>query len=361
MKRNLNKLLGVLGLSLSLFWLTNAKAADVNFYGTVTGGVIHTGKKINNESYLKTFDDGSNVGVKLTENLGGNLKGNVNLEMGFNSAQGGLTLDNNNKLVGLTRQATVGLTSDVGSLKFGRSNNPFFSQVYSLSDPFGAFDGYPYNNTIIATRVSNSLFYNSASLLGLEFAGNLSLRGDNTDVKKKDINQYSLNLKYSNSGLTLAAGFSSKYEQVGVVNPVANSDVPPPATPVFGWTDSYGGVVAYTYNKMTASFGYFQRDKDGEKNRTDYSVGLVVPTFANGSVKFGFYRNYDLDSTSVNKYDNTYGIGYEQGLGKQFSYFLNVFYGRKPVSLFDESLYDDVLAAAAEKRVSAALGFAFKW
>jgi predicted porin len=118
------------------------------------------------------IQSGSRLGFKGTEDLGGNLKANFQLEMGVNadtgaSSQGGVTFG---------RQAWVGLSGDFGSVNMGRQYTPIFVAVDTI-DPWstGFISGHAGEGTSsegIATpfgtpfRTNNTLNYTTNNLGG---------------------------------------------------------------------------------------------------------------------------------------------------------------------------------------------------
>lgn len=135
------------------------------------------------------IQSGSRLGFKGSEDLGGGLKANFQLEMGINidegrSAQGGRAFG---------RQAWVGLSGDFGSVSMGRQYTPSFIAIDNV-DPFGTglTSGTAGSGTSTfgaasffhgTGRVNNSVSYSSNSMGGFsanafyglgEVAGNMA-------------------------------------------------------------------------------------------------------------------------------------------------------------------------------------------
>jgi predicted porin len=121
--------------------------------------------------------NGSRWGMKGSEDLGGGLKANFDLESGFNldsgsSAQGGLLFG---------RQAWVGLSGGFGAVRFGRIASPYYDQEGALDAGFnsalsaqmvafrtelGADSSLAASNVGGASRFNNAIRYDMPNMGG---------------------------------------------------------------------------------------------------------------------------------------------------------------------------------------------------
>ena len=177
-------------------------------YGSGTGAKFglnngNGGTANNNASYHAP----SRIGFKGTEDLGGGLKANFNLEtgdMGMGSSGAGLTFN---------RESWVGLSSaNLGELRLGRT-----SSIASKNQ--GAFDlnENSYSSSLVRTGVGPNGWYassrrsNQLQLLSANFSGfsaQLGYTTKNDADSAGDKNRTSLGLSYANG--PLAVGFASE-------------------------------------------------------------------------------------------------------------------------------------------------------
>jgi predicted porin len=102
---------------LAAFAGTASAQTNVTMYGVLDMALQHENDGVNSTTALDSgIQSGSRLGFKGTEDLGGGLKANFDLEAGVNadtgtSSQGGILFG---------RQAWVGLSGGFGSLRLGR-------------------------------------------------------------------------------------------------------------------------------------------------------------------------------------------------------------------------------------------------
>lgn len=115
---------------------TSANAqTNVTVYGIVDLGIRHEDNGAPAGSVTRMDSgilNGSRLGFKGSEDLGGGLSANFQLENGFNADDG--TLGNGGRLFG--RQSWVGLSGGFGSVKLGRQVTPVWANS-GVFDPFG--------------------------------------------------------------------------------------------------------------------------------------------------------------------------------------------------------------------------------
>lgn len=157
--------------------------SSVTIYGIIDTGVAYTSKAINATgtgtgskfSVNSGVIQGSRLGFKGAEDLGGGLSAVFNLETGFTNDNGGLqggdAVTSSNLF---RRKSNVGLSGGFGTVLLGRQTD--FSDVisaYTSVQDFGGFTGAVGHNIdrLEGTRTNNSISYTTANLSG--FTGNL--------------------------------------------------------------------------------------------------------------------------------------------------------------------------------------------
>jgi predicted porin len=143
--------------------------------------------------------NGSRWGLKGTEDLGGGLKANFNLQQGFSLDTGGASNGSGFKgsgTPGFNRQAWVGFSGDFGAIRLGRMTSPF-DDAEGASD--AVFDSAlsPMNSVFRTTStgtslipnvtvsgydkyLSNTVQYLSPGMSGFKLYGSYSLGEDKT-------------------------------------------------------------------------------------------------------------------------------------------------------------------------------------
>ncbi len=254
-------IVGVLGASFS-----GAVAAEtsVTLYGTLDAGIIYQRAKVgatdanagvlnhNDQSkigYQGGQQSGSHWRLHGIEALGGGVSANVVLESGFTNDNG---RSEENRL--FNRQATVGVSTHLGSIDLGRQPN-VASRYFGAIDPF-ALDFYTANmgstfgaaNTV---RYDNTMLYQSPSFNGVQFAGGYSFnfdtgRDNGVGFRTRENNRaITAGLSYEVGPWALALSWDTQYRR---------PSQPRPMQAIFG--------VAYDFEvvKLSAAYGY---GKDG--------------------------------------------------------------------------------------------------
>ncbi len=170
-------------------------------------------------------NSGSMFGLRGTEDLGGGLKAQFDLENGFNINNGTGFVDPGAMFY---RQAWVGFShADYGSLTFGRQYEPSFRVVYP-TDPFRAneimsplaagalaVDRNTLSTQYVAGRASNSILYQSPVLAGFQVDAMYAFAASATAPAVATTGNI-LDLSASYSGYGLYAGVAYEYQHSGV-------------------------------------------------------------------------------------------------------------------------------------------------
>ncbi|HSW18357.1 MAG TPA: porin, partial [Ramlibacter sp.] len=153
-----------------------AHAADNQVYGRLATTVDATNSAADQTAMS---DNGSRLGFRGTESLGGGLKALYGVELGFDASSGAM-------LTPSARMSYVGLRGGFGTLAMGRlySSNPTGSPIFSQASAIVSFAPNDAGATQIGpsmlnarNRVSNAIGYASPSLGPVVLRARYYLRG----------------------------------------------------------------------------------------------------------------------------------------------------------------------------------------
>ena len=200
-------------ITASLFAPLARAQNSVTLYGTIDAGLMYTNNVKNGTSEGSLVQatsgniNGSQFGVRGSEDLGGGLRAVFVLENGFNIQNGKLGQDN--RLFG--RQAYVGLDSaSDGALTLGRQYDSGIDFVAPLSEVASSFGktgfAHPFDNDNLdySVRINNAVKFNSANISGFKFGG-LYAFSNSTDFSAN--RAYSVGASYGGGPLKLAASY----------------------------------------------------------------------------------------------------------------------------------------------------------
>ena len=192
--------------------------SSVTIYGIVDTGVTYTSKAVSSINPNGTANtgskfalnsgvlQGSRIGFKGTEDLGGGLSAVFNLETGFKNDTG-MTDGNPNEL--FRRKSVVGLQGGFGAVLLGRQTD-FLDDIGGSMTGVGDFGGIIANSgsgltRLQGTRTNNSIRYNTNNLGG--FTGSL-IYGFGEQAGQTSAGQaFGFGGKYENGPLALAAAY----------------------------------------------------------------------------------------------------------------------------------------------------------
>ena len=166
--------------------------------------------------------NGSRIGFKGVEDLGGGLNAVFQLETGFSTDTG--AADGSGEL--FRRKSVVGLSGGFGTVLAGRQTD-FLDDVGALTSvaDFGGIVANAGSDAarLQGSRTNNSIRYNTANLNG--FTGSLIYGFGEKAGKTSDGQAYGIGGKYENSGLALAAAYyQSKGQGADTAAPAAPAD-----------------------------------------------------------------------------------------------------------------------------------------
>jgi len=181
--------------------------------------------------------NGNRWGIKGTEDLGGGLKANFNLQQGFSIDTGAASNGSGFKgsgTAGFNRQSWVGISGDFGATKLGRMTSPF-DDVEGVSDAVLDSSLSPQNSVFRTTStgsslipnatvsgydkyLSNTIQYESPVLSGFKVAGSYSLGEDKTATVDAT-SETNFAVTYANGPLSGEFGYQTiKTNVVGASN-----------------------------------------------------------------------------------------------------------------------------------------------
>lgn len=303
-------------------WFGSSKAS-------VTSAGVTTGER---QTVLESGGvSGSRIGFKGTEDLGGGLKANFQLEQGFSLDTGAQGESGK----AFNRDAWVGLSGGFGATKFGRS--------YTAYDDVRGTNNNTFDSALSATpwvgyagRANNQIHYSTPTFGG--FSGALSYGlGENKTATSSAGSTFALHAKYENGPLNVAfahqaekAGNADSLGYLSGINDVL-ADIGEPAI-----VNAAGDKAKY--NLLTAGY--------------DFGSFKLLASYNNAKLSFA---NGD-DAIKFNEYQ----IGADIPLGGAMT--LAVGYGQSKAKaagqqLFKSRAYSAALAYSLSKRTTVYTGF----
>jgi len=269
-----------------------AAMADATVYGVVDGGFRSV---TTNGNTLNTMGSGvlnsNRFGVVVSEDLGGGMKANVKLETDITTGTGQDVPANGQSFNLFSRQATVGLSSDMGAIDLGHQYTTAF-KVNTVIDPFG----HQYIGITSANAASG------VAISGLTLKVAPITRNDNDFAytgKFGDVTVFADRSMGSNSSATTIAAPNGGTAQ-GSVGSDAGATTAAGATFVSGpviAAASYTVVKSNTTNSAAVS-----------ADMTHWQVGAGF-NFGAGKVLVGYADQKNADQSAI----GTYAAGSEVG------------------------------------------------
>ncbi|PFH09276.1 putative porin [Collimonas sp. PA-H2] len=282
--------------------------SSVTIYGIVDTGIVYTSKvstatnpatglSSNNGSKFSVNSgviQGSRLGFKGVEDLGGGLKALFQLEAGFSNDTGALQSDKGSSTL-FRRKSVVGLGGNFGSVLLGRQTDILddVSQWTSVQD-FGGVTGSVGHNLdrLEGTRTNNSIRYNTPDLSG--FTGSLIYGFGEAAGQTSNGQSFGLGGQYANGPLGLfAAYYQSKLGTTPADVSLTNN------APVAAFSGKAGDTALKTFS-LGASYqagparlyGNWSRVKQPlATSSTLAATGIIQP----GSFSVGSFNNSKAD------------------------------------------------------------------
>lgn len=296
---------------------------NVTIYGSFDGGVRYM-NKVNaaGDSRTTVSSNGTynsnRLGFRGTEDLGGGLKANFQLETGFNTGNG--ALDTNL----FHRTATVGLSGSWGALNIGHQ--------YSVSfDTIGLYDPFAYKYTGIIplatqgglTRISNSVKYTGAF-------GPVAVRaqygfgeqaGDSGSGSTRAIGA-----SYSAGGLTVGAAYTGGERAAG--NTLGAASTNAGTLDMTNWTIG----AAYATSSFRVAAGYADHSQErgaglADNDITNWWLGGSYNLSPTTALSAAFYRTKaELGAQDAER--DLFIIGATYALSKRTNFYAAIDYSR---------------------------------
>lgn len=285
--------------------------SSVTIYGIVDTGVVYTSKAINTTtgntgskfSVNSGVIQGSRIGFKGVEDLGGGLKALFQLEAGFNNDNGALNgQDSKTSTTLFRRKSVVGLGGDFGSVLLGRQTDILddVSQWTSVQD-FGGVTGSVGHNLdrLEGTRTNNSIRYNTPDLSGFSAS---AIYGFGEAAGQTSSGQsFGLGGQYANGPLGLfAAYYQSKLGSNASDTALLNG-----GSPVF--TGNAGDTALKTFS-LGASYQVGPARLYGNWSRVKQPLAFASTTPAAGGIQAGSFTVGSFNNTKADIFE--LGVNY---------------------------------------------------
>lgn len=287
----MKKMILVAGMLSGISGMAQAQT-NVTIYGLIDLGVNYT-NNVGGKSQvqLESGDvQGSRLGFKGSEDLGGGLSAVFKLENGFHAdtgalAQGGLFFG---------RQAFVGLSSTTaGTVTMGRQYDSVVDYVGPVTAN-GGWSGYLFShpldndNTDNSFRVNNSVKYTSPNFSGVTFGGLYGFgetAGDSANNRT-----YSLGASYANSSLTAGLAYMN-LSRTGTTK--SGSITPSDATFLADKQKIFGAGINYTIGAAILGFVYTNTNLTNPTGDNGYISSFAPAVGTLNSLKF---NNYEINA-----------------------------------------------------------------
>ena len=287
-------------IALAVLASTGAAMAQssVTVYGRLDGSVgsIDEGKG----SDTKFFSGGDaglttpRLGFKGTEDLGGGLKANFQLEQRINIDTGALQSPS------FKGASTVGLAGSFGQVRAGRMTTSF-DDVRALSNNHNVFDsnGFTATGFVFESFGAKAMKYNSRPNGSIRFDsakfggvyGSFTHAFEQTAGKDDTVTAF--HLGYKAGGLNVAVGFQDEKNV----------------------TENTMLAAAYNFGMLALSGGYQMGKTAGGKKENGYNIGVEVPV---GAIKLS--AGYSVGDSKSDGFDSSgFGLGAKYSLSKRTS------------------------------------------
>ncbi|CAE6823877.1 Outer membrane porin protein 32 [Paraburkholderia domus] len=187
--------------------------SSVTLYGVIDNGVEY--QNAGSGGAVRATSGGlfaSRYGLKGSEDIGGGLHVNFQLEQGFSGATGAAA----SSTAAFSRQAWVGLSGAFGETRIGLQNTPQYIFLNPELDPLAVMSlGSPMNNfNTLTVRVNNAISYFTPTFYGLTAQFMVAMR-DTTTKPTNGLQFYNVAVRYVNGPFHLAAGYEQAQNAAG--------------------------------------------------------------------------------------------------------------------------------------------------
>ena len=291
---------------------TRASSTAAEVSGTITG--LNSG-----------IQSGSRWGLRGSEDLGGGLRANFQLESGFALDNGTLaqgatatvptttagtnaTVVTTNRLFG--RAAWMGLSGGFGEVRLGRMAIFSGASVTGIADPFGngfSNASWAYLSTAAGPqRNDNTIMYLSPTMSGLQGGLYYTFGEVSSPVAANTAKD-----NWIGGGVTYSAGplaLGLAYDTVDT-STTTNRDAK--------WLNL---AASYNFGVATVRFGYVDQDAANRTDRKGYIIGANVP-LAGGVLLASYQDGEDKTSAGVKTDYSRLSLGYTYNLSRRTNVF----------------------------------------
>ncbi len=250
---------------------------------------------------------GSRWGLKGSEDLGGGLKANFQLESGFDISTGA-----SQQAALFGRQAFVGLSGGFGSVNLGRqysaydslrgaTNNTYDSAVATTATVWGAGVA-DYTN-----RINNAIRFDTADFSGFSAAVMYGLGEDNATVGSSASANTSLHLKYAAGPLLVGYAYQDQ-KAAALAGATA-------ATLTY---NMLAGSYDFGMAKVVAGFNKAKNNAAVQTKDSEYQLGVNFPVGTAANVAVG-YTHTSSDTANVNTKASGWSLAGYYSLSKRTS------------------------------------------
>ncbi len=287
--------------------------SSVTIYGIVDTGVVYTSKALTSTggtgskfSVNSGVIQGSRLGFKGVEDLGGGLKALFQLEAGFNNDTGALNGQDKNTTNLFRRKSVVGLGGNFGSVLLGRQTDILddVSQWTSVQDFGGVTGSVGHNfNRLEGTRTNNSIRYNTPDLSG--FTASAIYGFGEAAGQTSNGQSFGLGGQYANGPLGLfAAYYQSKLGTPGGTNA---SDTSILGNTSFAGHGNAGDTALKTFS-LGASYQAGPARLYGNWSRTKQPLAYTSTLGATGNLQPGSFTVGSFNNTKADIFE--LGVNY---------------------------------------------------
>ena len=284
--------------SVTLFGRLDAGLANVKTETTGAASVSQT--KIDSSIMRTTY-----WGMKGSEDLGGGLKANFDLQAGF-------AIDTGVGNAGLfERHANVGLSGGFGAVNLGRvytSYYSLFSATNNITDGNVATTGKVWATGAAATtvRASNAVRFDTADFGGFSGSVTYALNEAAPPASNENGTNLSLHVKYAAGPILVGVA----YEEVKAAY----------LTPAAAPAATKNTLIAGSYDLGVAKLtGGYNMASDATRDDKEYQLGVNVPVGAAAVVMLGYTRSKSTGTGLAELTGKGYTIAGSYNLSKRTS------------------------------------------
>ena len=314
---------------------------NITLYGIVDAGLTNDRVTTTTSTGVSTsasvsglssgVQSGSRWGLRGSEDLGGGLRANFNLESGFSldtGVVGQSTAGSNPRLFG--RASWVGLSGGFGEVRAGRMAIFSSAFVTGIADPFGngfSLAGWQFSSLAAGTqRNDNTIMYLSPNMSGLQ-GGIYYTFGEQPSpvpASTAKANWIGAGVTYTQGPLALGLAYDTRDSSTNATN--SRDDK---------WLNL---AASYNFGVATVRFGYVDEQATGIDTDA-FIIGANIPLA--GGVLLASYQNgenkFVAAGVGKDKFRN-FAVGYTYPLSRRTNIYTHLSQGRIKDSITPEAV-----------------------